>query len=322
MLAKSKRRPLARGGVRNEDGDLPGRLISFENSQQNRKSQAELLAGVTVPIGDGVFRVAYKRREIALTYDALARERLDRSKPRLAALRCADLERWFAHRYGEQPRSLLERGPSALRYRLPDDDGGRDDAYIMLHHLAWRGENNVGLRWWLGKRAPWMAESDAQKLISKVLSKPRKWTADALGDRLGMTDEVRTLLGITTFGGVDVARAERRAKRDAGKVARKKAKRRESGMKPREQSYSRTQPWLAFGIKRRAWERRGKPVPPSDDANMTPTMLSKSLSRGSNLRRDGERKAAARESAHKALAALGRGTDWPNLTMKREGIHA
>ncbi len=48
-------------------------------------------------------------------------------------------------------------------------------------------------------------------------------------------------------------------------------------MKSRDQylagSLSRTEPWKAFGIKRRAWERRGKPTPPPHDAGLTPSIL-------------------------------------------------
>ena len=44
------------------------------------------------------------------------------------------------------------------------------------------------------------------------------------------------------------------------KYRRKVAKRRANGVKPIDHSLSRTKPWEAFGISRRTWERRGKPV--------------------------------------------------------------
>jgi hypothetical protein len=57
-----------------------------------------------------------KRREIAIRYR-------QGKKPRpfsMAALRCAELNRLWADRYGAA---------------LPDDDAGRDDARITAHHL-------------------------------------------------------------------------------------------------------------------------------------------------------------------------------------------
>ena len=61
----------------------------------------------------------------------------------------------------------------------------------------------------------------------------------------------------------EVRAAERKAKDKARKVGK-------GGSTPRRQwldnSAARTKPWEAFGIGRRAWERRGKPAPPQPEA--------------------------------------------------------
>jgi hypothetical protein len=50
---------------------------------------------------------------------------------------------------------------------------------------------------------------------------------------------------------------------------RKEKRRRKDGAKPREQSISRTKPWLAAGYRcRRTWERHGKPVADSSEPSL------------------------------------------------------
>ena len=54
-------------------------------------------------------------------------------------------------------------------------------------------------------------------------------------------------------------RAEEKRERDK---ARKRAKAKRPRAVYEAESASRLKPWKAFGIERRAWERRGKPAPP------------------------------------------------------------
>ena len=95
--------------------------------------------------------------------------------------------------------------------------------------------------------------------------KPRRFSADRLGKQLKLTEDERTILGITTIGSHNVPRAERKRIRKALDAERKRKRRRAKGMKPRavylENALSRTKPWEAEGICRRTWERRQKRRP-------------------------------------------------------------
>jgi hypothetical protein len=103
-----------------------------------------------------------KRREIAIRYR-------QGKKPRpfsMAALRCAELNRLWADRYGAA---------------LPDDDAGRDDARITAHHLAlMSGDQRYRIVSWTRIWAPWMQQDELSRLIDAVLTKPLRWRADKL----------------------------------------------------------------------------------------------------------------------------------------------
>jgi hypothetical protein len=242
---------------------------------------------------------AFKLREIELTYQA-RRPRHGRSEPSQAALRCADLARFLSHVYGPL---------------VSDDDAGRDDAFVMLHHLAWRGENRVGLRWWLGRCCPWMGEQEAVDLAENVIAEPRKWTADELGKRLGLTDKLRTGLGITTIGAADVSKEERLARRKAKDRDYQHVKRRAAGAKPRAQyeaeSLSKTQPWKALGIVRKTWERRRKSA--SNPVSQVHRQQASESSQSMELRQVDQ--AATRKSAERTLPSVGRGNERPETRI-------
>ena len=108
---------------------------------------------------------------------------------------------------------------------------------------------------------PWILRQVRQ--VDAILDRipPRRWSADALGKLLHVSDVERTMLRIYTIGSYDVPKAKRIKRRKEKRRLADQARRRDNGSKPREQSFSRTKPWEAFGIKRRAWERRGKPMP-------------------------------------------------------------
>ena len=116
-------------------------------------------------------------------------------------------------------------------------------------------------------RDPWLARWAAQHLpeatpeIAAVVEIPQQeYSADELAEILHVTYAERQRLRIWAFGACDMTRRERlsRAKADKQKKdgERAKLRRRERGAKPREQSFSRTRPWVALGYKsRRTWER-------------------------------------------------------------------
>jgi molybdopterin converting factor small subunit len=118
----------------------------------------------------------------------------------MAGLRCAELERLFAARYGHE---------------LPDDDAGRADVVIMLHHLArCAGDPRQRSTAWCAAHAPWLAAAaELEAMLDDVIEKPRRWRADILAERLGLTAAERRRLRITSIGAIDQSKAERLADR-------------------------------------------------------------------------------------------------------------
>lgn len=166
-----------------------------------------------------------------------------------ATFRCVELEKLFQDRYGEQ---------------LPDDDAGRDDAEIMLHHLARRTLKPDQINWlmndWLDRRAPWLADSERDELIARVIVNPLRFTADKLGTRLRLTAACRRRLGITTIGDTETTAEQRQQARAERKVSQKRYKRRAAGSKTRAEylatALTAQKPWVALGISRATYFRR------------------------------------------------------------------
>ncbi|MCK1480473.1 hypothetical protein IVB27_38515 [Bradyrhizobium sp. 197] len=166
-----------------------------------------------------------------------------------STLRCNDLERFYRDRYG------------AL---LPDDDAGRADALIMLHHIYFR--QAVDRPWlmneWLNRCAPFIVGEEREAMIAAVFRRPMKYRADRLAQELGLTFARRQRLGITTIGAIDVT-AEQRKERQKMKDTEQHAKRRrDAGRMTRHEyvtaSLSKIAPWQVQGISRRTWYRRQK----------------------------------------------------------------
>jgi hypothetical protein len=190
-----------------------------------------------------------RRADIALRYGAATRER-KREPVSIAALRIAELRRLFTARYGRL---------------LPDDDAGRDDAFIMASHLAKRPEAERRIPAWLSLWAPWLTAEEVADLTTGTISKLLRWRADKLAWRLRLTEDERRRLRITTIGAIDLTKAQRLARRRLHKRLCKEARRRHEGAKSRTEyeanSINRTKPWLALGMSRRSWYRAGKPTP-------------------------------------------------------------
>jgi hypothetical protein len=174
-----------------------------------------------------------KRRWIAIKY------RRPKKPSSMAALRCAELNRYAYDRYG---------------LTLPDDDAGKDDAFVMAHHLALMSGDKVRrISAWLTARAPWMSADGMATLIDAVIAKPLRWRADTLAKRLNLKESDRARLRITTIGAVDVTKAEREAARNARKRKAKRKARADRGVKPRAeylaQSFERDQAMADRGDK-------------------------------------------------------------------------
>ena len=131
----------------------------------------------------------------------------------MAGLRCAELERLFAARYGHE---------------LPDDDAGRADVVIMLHHLArCAGDPRQRSTAWCAAHAPWLAAAaELEAMLDDVIEKPRRWRADILAERLGLTAAERRRLRITSIGAIDQSKAERLADRKQRKRLASRERRR------------------------------------------------------------------------------------------------
>jgi hypothetical protein len=104
------------------------------------------------------------------------------------------------------------------------------------------------------------APPSVERQIDAILkaNPARRIRADTLARHLHVSDAERTDLRIWTIGAYDKPKTERIKRRKEKRRLADKARRQVRGAKPREQSLSRKRPWEAFGIKRRAWERRGK----------------------------------------------------------------
>lgn len=163
----------------------------------------------------------------------------------LAALRVRDLTNLLWSRYGRS---------------LPDDDAGRDDARIMVHHLgALTGDPRKRINGWLRQAAPWMSLVDAETLLIEAITKPQHWRADKLAWRMRLTDAERTALRITTIGAIDLSKAERTKRRKERHRLLARARRQAKGAKSRAAylaSASLGKPWVALGISRSTWRRR------------------------------------------------------------------
>ncbi|AJC79241.1 hypothetical protein IE4803_CH02042 [Rhizobium etli bv. phaseoli str. IE4803] len=123
---------------------------------------------------------------------------------------------------------------------------------------------------WAARWVPWAGKAAIEEIIyerTKVRFSPL--SADALGHALHLSYAERCALDIRTVGAFDVPKAKRaklqKAKRRQREQSRKEQQRRAAGAVPRadylSNSLSQSRPWEAFGISRRTWERRGRPMP-------------------------------------------------------------
>jgi hypothetical protein len=85
---------------------------------------------------------------------------------------------------------------------LPEDDAGRDDLLVLINYVVQvnRGDP-IGAavretRAW----SPWLDSTEAKRLAEEALQRPIKFKADTLARRLGVTQELRILLGFKTIG--------------------------------------------------------------------------------------------------------------------------
>ncbi|MBX4906919.1 MULTISPECIES: hypothetical protein [Rhizobium] len=173
-------------------------------------------------------------------------------------------------------RGRMREIEKLIRHRHGDIVPEADDAFIYVEVIAGLafvefGEDFVEVvLGWAARWLPW-AEKAAIEVIIYERTKLRfsPLTADALGHALHQSFAERSALDIRTIGAFDVPKAKRarlqKEKRRQRDRNRKEERRRAAGAVSRadylDNSLSAARPWEAFGISRRTWERRGKPMP-------------------------------------------------------------
>ena len=205
--------------------------------------------------------------------------------PTNLAARLAEIDRryaWHARQQREHkaPLTITTLRTSELERFYRDSFGGRFPAssegikaltILAAHHL--RRNTPEMVAGWLGSIAPWLRQyaGYASDVLTKARALPQRYTAAALGELIGLTIETRRRLRIRTIravGQTDASMVQDRRGRDR---ERKAMERRAAGCRTREEwlanCLTQTRPWERFGISRRTWERRGKPMPQSPVAS-------------------------------------------------------
>jgi hypothetical protein len=116
--------------------------------------------------------------------------------------------------------------------QLPDDDAGRDDLRLAFQSLSTSGKAaqrmaSVARTW-----APWMPADELASLIADTVANPRRFKADTVAARLGITAKLRTLLSLRTIGAIDKPLEQRRKERREMQRLAKQHKRRADGASP------------------------------------------------------------------------------------------
>jgi hypothetical protein len=181
---------------------------------------------------------------------AEARKRRQRRRytgPAIVTLRMAELFRYFnsSHGYGGAP--------------LPDDDAGRDDLTLAFQVLSTTRDAAGRMVSVARVLAPWYPADELATLVADVAAHPRRFKADTIAARLGITAEIRTLLELRTIGAIDETAEQRAFRRKEKQRAGAEARRRRAGSIPqavrRAAALGRTQPWKAANISRATWYR-------------------------------------------------------------------
>jgi hypothetical protein len=93
------------------------------------------------------------------------------------SFRVYELDRLFVGRYGSI---------------LPEDDAGRDDAAVMLDHLAGLDDFHSRSEGFLNVRAPWMSNQERTSMKQRATSSRKRWTASELGEHLQVQPSERS----------------------------------------------------------------------------------------------------------------------------------
>lgn len=155
-----------------------------------------------------------RRNDIALRYDAQSRDaKLHKNANRsrgMAAIRLSELTRWFEDVYG----GGIELEPDQFTV-----------VYVFAHHLGALNDAPRRITQWINTYAPWISPRDIERLIAETQYKPRRWTADKLGWKLGVTEEQRSRLKIRTIAAKGTNKAMRLQNRRKAEAERQRKRR-------------------------------------------------------------------------------------------------
>jgi hypothetical protein len=172
-------------------------------------------------------------------------------------LRLRDMRNYLRCRYG---------------HTLPDDDAGREDLRELLYPISVGPNAAIKMPKAIEIWAPWMNTKEAAELIDDINLMPiwhRKPKGRELGKRLRVTDQMRQQWGLWTIKPCDLTDeqlAEWRKARDRERKRRKRQQTRAQYLAGFTNSARQTKPWLALGIKRRAYYKRLKKYGSADGA--------------------------------------------------------
>lgn len=150
-------------------------------------------------------------------------------------------------------------------YGTLDDCPSSHGLFSILLNCIARAGDNAPARMQSARRefVPWMDDATYDRLAAQAMRMQRRWTPDKIAQRLAVTLADRTGLGLTLIGATD-CNAEKRAKmrRDRNTEAKRNKRRAEgTGLSRPEwealNNKSSTQPWLALGISKATYYRKG-----------------------------------------------------------------
>src|SRR5262249_42905818 len=135
--------------------------------------------------------------------------------------RIRDIERYMLLRYGA---------------KLPDDDAGREDLAILLHHLAQhpidpQAKMRASIRIW----ARWMARDEMLALVEQIAAKPHWYKSGELGQLLRLTEAEHDRIDALSIRPFDWTDADMKKKELHRERKRKTDNRRQDGATSREE---------------------------------------------------------------------------------------
>jgi hypothetical protein len=158
--------------------------------------------------------------DVALAYNADARNKRNRGRGGFSG----------AGRLANELQLIYRDGWGVL----DDDQHGRALFSILLHIIA-NTVRNLPAKMEAARQefAPWLSDEEMVKLATEAIRVRRRWTADKLAQRIGLTYADRQRLGVTMIGAIDMPKAERDRLRKERAVAAKRDKRRAGGARTR-----------------------------------------------------------------------------------------